>query len=52
MSKLLGFVGATLGSYAGWFIGEPFGIFTALLVSFVGTGFGLYYGRKIGRRYE
>jgi hypothetical protein len=51
MSKLFSFIGATVGSYAGWFIGAKFGLMTAFIVSMVGTGFGIYYGRLIARNY-
>jgi hypothetical protein len=49
MTKLLGFVGATVGGYAGWAIGALAGPFTAFMVSMVGTGVGMYYGRRIGQ---
>ena len=52
MGKLFGFIGATVGSYAGWFLGARVGITTALMLSFVGTGVGIYYGRKIANNYE
>ena len=52
MGKVFGFIGATVGSYAGWFIGAKVGITTAVMLSFVGTGFGIYYGRKIASNYE
>jgi uncharacterized membrane protein YeaQ/YmgE (transglycosylase-associated protein family) len=46
MAKLLGFIGATIGGWIGWAIGAPVGIWTAFAVSMVGTGVGIYYGRK------
>ncbi|MBK8006950.1 MAG: hypothetical protein IPK12_24630 [Gemmatimonadetes bacterium] len=52
MGKLLGFVGATIGGYAGWALGARVGTMTAFMVSMVGTGAGIYYGRKLGREYE
>jgi hypothetical protein len=52
MVKLSGFLGATLASYAGWYLGAPVGMFTAFLLSIVGGGVGLYYGRKFGKRYQ
>jgi hypothetical protein len=52
MTKLLGFAGATVGGYAGWALGAPVGIFTAFVISMVGTGAGMYVGRRIGRSYE
>jgi hypothetical protein len=48
MTKLLGFVGATVGGYAGWALGAALaGTFTAFTLSIVGTGFGLYWGRRL-----
>ena len=52
MGKLFGFIGATVGSYAGWFLGAKIVITTAVILSFVGTGFGIYYGRKIASNYD
>jgi hypothetical protein len=49
MVKLLGFVGATIGGYAGWWVGAKIGLMTAFLVSVVGTGVGMYYGAKFAR---
>ena len=50
MSKLLAFVGATIGGYAGWALGAPVGIMTAFVVSVVGTGIGIYAGRRLSRQ--
>jgi uncharacterized membrane protein YeaQ/YmgE (transglycosylase-associated protein family) len=52
MGKLLGFVGATVGSYLGWWIGSSYGIMTAFIVSMVGTGVGIYAGRRVASHYE
>lgn len=52
MTKLLAFAGATVGSYAGWALGAPAGLFTAFVVSMIGMGAGMYWGRRIGRHYE
>jgi hypothetical protein len=46
MTKLFVFIGATIGGWAGWALGAPVGMFTAFAVSMVGTGVGMYYGRK------
>jgi len=51
MLKLYSFIGATVGSYAGWAIGSPVGFTTAFMVSMVGTGFGIYFGRRVARHY-
>jgi len=52
MGKLLAFVGATAGGYAGWALGALTGTFSAFVVSIIGTGIGVYYGRRIGRELE
>lgn len=49
MTKLLGFVGATVGGYAGWALGAFAGTFMAFVVSMIGTGFGMYWGRRIAQ---
>lgn len=51
MSKLFSFLGATIGGYAGWFLGAKIGFETAFMLSMVGTGVGIYYGRLIARNY-
>jgi len=45
------FLGATIGGYAGWFLGAKIGFTTAFMISMVGTGIGMYYGRQIARHY-
>jgi hypothetical protein len=52
VTKLLGFVGATVGSAIGWWIGARVGMMTAFMLSTVGTGIGIYFGRRIGRDFE
>ena len=47
MSKLLTFLGATVGGAIGWWLGARVGIMTAFFVSVVGTGAGVYAGRRI-----
>jgi dipeptide/tripeptide permease len=51
MGKLGAFIGSTIGSYAGWYVGARVGFTTAFMVSMVGMGIGLYYGRKIALSY-
>lgn len=51
MGKLFSFIGATIGSYAGWLVGAKIGFTTAFIVSMVGTGLGMYYGRLIAKNY-
>lgn len=47
MSKLLTFLGATVGGAIGWWLGARVGIMTAFMLSTVGTGVGVYAGRRI-----
>jgi len=49
MSKVLTFVGATLGGALGWWLGALVGTMTAFLLSVVGTGAGIYLGIRIAR---
>jgi hypothetical protein len=51
VTKLLGFIGLTLGSYLGWAAGAPFSMGAAIMLSMVGSGVGLYVGRRIARDY-
>ena len=50
MSKLLGFIGATVGGAIGWWLGAHVGIMTAFIISMVGTGAGIYGGRQVAER--
>jgi hypothetical protein len=45
MSKLLAWVGMTVGGAVGWWAGDRIGHFSAFILSMVGTGAGLYLGR-------
>ena len=47
VSKLLAWVGATLLGAFGWWAGARAGMFTAFVLSMVGTGAGLYLGRRL-----
>jgi hypothetical protein len=51
MKKLFALIGTFAGSYAGWAIGERFGLMTAWMLSAVGTGVGLYVSMRIMRDY-
>ena len=51
MTRVLGFIGATLGGALGWWTGAPVGTMTAFMLSTVGTGVGLYLGRKVADHY-
>jgi len=47
--KLFGFVGATIGSYAGWALGHRFGTMTAFMTSTIVAGVGLWAGRRVAQ---
>ena len=51
MEALLGFIGATIVGTAGWWLGEHIGFMTAFALGMVGTGIGLYVGRRAAREY-
>ncbi len=51
MVKLFGFIGATLGGAIGWWVGARVGFMTAFFVSLVGTGAGVYFGRRWALNY-
>jgi uncharacterized protein YcfJ len=47
MTKICGSIGAFLGSSVGWWIGSGAGMMTAFALSMVGTGLGIWAGRRI-----
>jgi hypothetical protein len=47
VSKVLGFLGASIGGAIGWWLGARVGTMTAFVLSTVGTGVGVYAGRRI-----
>ena len=47
MIAVLSWTGATLGGGLGWWVAAPYGVFSAFLLSMVGTGIGLYLGRRL-----
>lgn len=51
MEKLLVFLGLSVGGWIGWALGARFGFFAAFVLGVVGTGVGLYVGRRIARDY-
>lgn len=50
MKGILNFLGMTIGGWMGWSIGAPISVFTAYMVSIVGTGLGLYVAIRVTRR--
>lgn len=51
VSKLFAFLGANLGGWLGWWLGAHVGTMTAFVVSMIGTGAGVYAGRRLAREY-
>jgi hypothetical protein len=50
MIRLLSWVGATIVGALGWWAGAAWGMFTAFVLSMVGTGIGLYLGHWLADR--
>jgi hypothetical protein len=50
MQKLLGLVGASVIGSVGWWAGARAGVMTGFFFSMIGTGVGLYAGRRIADR--
>ena len=51
MGGLCAFVGATVGSGVGWWLGTPGGLMWEYLLSVVGTAVGVWLGRRFAARY-
>lgn len=51
MKPTFKFVGMTLGSALGWWIGDLVGLMTAVLLSAVGGGLGLWAANWAGREW-
>jgi hypothetical protein len=47
---MLNFIGMTVGGWIGWYLGALVSIFTAFVVSMVGTGLGLYAAQRVTKR--
>ena len=50
MKRLLNLVGMSAGGWVGWILGAQISVFTAFIVSMVGTGVGLYYTQRAVKR--
>ena len=48
--KLCIFVAVNVGGWAGWTLGENFGLMTAFLASGAGSVLGVYLGWRVARR--
>ncbi len=47
MRGMFSFIGTTILGSLGWAMGMYVGYGTAIVLSCVGSGFGMYYGRKL-----
>ena len=47
MRAIFGILGTFLAGSLGWTIGDLIGLGTAVVLSAIGSGVGLYYGRKL-----
>ena len=52
LATILSLAGATIGGWAGWIIGAPISVMLAFVLGMVGTGFGMYFGTKLGRHWS
>jgi hypothetical protein len=46
LAKLLWLLGATAGGAIGWWLGALAGVMTAVVLSAIGTGAGIYWARR------
>ena len=49
MERLLNLMGMFIGGWLGWELGEVVSVFTAFVVSMIGTGVGLYAALRVSR---
>lgn len=47
MKGLIGLIGSTAGGALGWWLGDYVGLMTAVMLSALGTGAGLYAARRL-----
>jgi hypothetical protein len=47
MKKILVAFTTILCSWLGWWLGDQIGLMTAFLLSMIGTGLGIYLGRRL-----
>ncbi len=50
MKGFLNLIGMSVGGWLGWWLGAQISLFTAFMVSMVGTGIGLYYTVRAVKR--
>jgi len=52
MKAIIVIVAASIGGWAGWWLGYHWGLFSALVLSMLGTGAGVYFGRRFNQMYD
>ncbi len=52
MTKLLVLILSTVGSAAGWWIGDKVGLMTAFILSIFGLAAGVWGGRALARHWQ
>jgi hypothetical protein len=50
--KMLALVASMVVGSAGWWLGEKIGLFSAFTLSAVGTGLGIYLGRRLAIHWD
>ena len=51
MKRLVDLIGMSLGGWLGWAAGAPVSMYTAFMISIVGTGVGLWLTRRYVTRH-
>ena len=51
MNRMIGYMGATVCSGIGWYLGSQIGLMSGFLLSAVGAGAGLFFTRRLMRNY-
>ncbi len=52
MKALLTTTLSIIGGWLGWWLGDQLGLFTALTLSMIGTGIGIYAGRRFAQQFD
>lgn len=52
MTKIIATLGSFVGGSIGWWMGAGVGTMTAFILSIIGTGVGIYFGRQLALKLE
>jgi hypothetical protein len=52
MRFLIIIIFTSIGSWVGWWLGYHWGLFSALVMGMLGTGAGIYFGRRFNQVLE